>query len=300
MTSANYIGRFAPSPTGHLHFGSLLAAMASYCDARKNNGQWQLRIDDIDPPREMPNAAVAMQDTLTQYGFIWDGPVLYQSKRSHHYLSALHQLNDASLLFTCDCSRSKLANQAFYPGYCNPTQTGSTSSLSLAEAAKKVSNKLNNKDSNNAIRINTNAAITFNDRIQGEQVYDDGQPGNIVVVRRDDLFAYSLACAIDDSDGITHVVRGSDLLPTTASQLAIMECLGLTPPSYAHIPVARNSDNQKLSKQTLAPPLDKMDTLATLLLAWRFLQQREFTAQVTSVPAFWEQAIASWNIDLIR
>lgn len=292
MTSAQYIGRFAPSPTGLLHFGSLLAALASYCDARKHNGLWQLRIDDIDPPREMPDATARIEQTLQTYGFTWDGPTIKQSARTRTYLDQLEQLNRLQLLFPCDCSRSRLANQSVYPGYCNPVLAASAQTPT--EAIALVKEKLLRGNKNHAIRVMIDTDIWFNDLIQGEQVFSDGQPGDTIVVRRDDLFAYALACAIDDSDGITHVVRGSDLLPTTASQLAIMKRLSLQPPTYAHIPVAVNSEQQKLSKQTHALALDTMPTLATLRKAWQFLGQSELNAD--NIDGFWREAIPAWQL----
>lgn len=292
MKSAHYVGRFAPSPTGPLHFGSLLAAMASYCDARNHNGFWHLRIDDIDPPRAMPGAIEQIQQTLKTYGFNWDGDALLQSQRTQHYLRKLQKLNELHLLFPCDCSRRRLSNQPVYPGYCNPISTAPIRTTS--EAAEIVKTKLLKGNQNQAIRITVDTTIWFNDRIQGEQVFDDGQPGDTIVVRRDDLFSYALACAVDDADGITHVVRGYDLLETTASQLAIIKRLDLQPPSYAHIPVVVNNEQQKLSKQTHAPSLDAMPVLITLLKAWKALGQCEL--QATTIDAFWLMAIPAWEL----
>lgn len=292
MKSAQYVGRFAPSPTGPLHFGSLLAAMASFCDARKHQGVWHLRIDDIDPPRAMTNAADCIQHTLGNFGFRWDGPVILQSERTQLYKRKLLQLNELNLLFPCDCSRRVLANQSVYPGYCNPSSTPPI--RTPKDAATQVHSKLINGNKNFSIRVIVDTTVWFDDLIQGTQVYSDGQPGDTIVVRRDDLFSYALACAIDDADGITHVVRGNDLLPTTASQLAVIKCLELQPPSYAHIPIVVNNEQQKLSKQTHAPALDTMPILDTLLKAWRALGQAE--PCVASIDAFWLSAFDTWNL----
>lgn len=266
--------------------------MASYCEARNNNGVWHLRIDDIDPPRAMPDATNHFQDTLSTYGFEWDGPVIHQSQRTLHYQQKLQQLNDIQLLFPCDCSRSRLAKEPVYPGYCSPVSAVAVRSPKAS--ADIVRRKLSNGNKDYAIRIIIDSAVWFDDDIQGHQRFVDGQPGDTIVVRRDDLFAYALACALDDASGITHVVRGSDLLPTTASQLAIMSRLKLEPPRYAHIPVAVNSDAQKLSKQTKAQALDTMPALPTLLQAWQFLGQRHIA--VNSVSAFWQAAFSTWQL----
>lgn len=292
MKSAQYVGRFAPSPTGPLHFGSLLAAMASYCDARNHNGSWHLRIDDIDPPRAMPGAIEQIQQTLKAYGFSWDGEVLLQSLRTQHYLRKLQRLNELHLLFPCDCTRRRLRDQPVYPGYCNPISAAPI--RTTIDAANIVKTTLRHGNQEHAIRVIVDTSIWFNDRIQGEQTFDDGEPGDTIVVRRDDLFSYALACAVDDADGITHVVRGYDLLSTTASQLAIIKRLDLPTPSYAHIPVVVNKEQQKLSKQTHAPSLDAMPVLITLLNAWKALGQCEL--QATTVDAFWLMAIPAWKL----
>jgi len=257
MTSANYVGRFAPSPTGPLHFGSLLAAMASYCDARSRNGIWQLRIDDIDPPRAMPDAAQLIPKTLNQYGFEWDGAIVFQSTRTDQYQQALKQLNEKGALFACRCSRRELKDHAIYPGTCRPA----TSMPDVLTATK-------------------------------QQI--DKELGDTVVLRRDNFFSYALACAIDDARDVTHIVRGADLLSSTAPQINIMRLLGLRVPTYAHIPVALNTDQQKLSKQTHADALDAMPVLPTLLSAWQFLGQSQLN--VHNVEAFWQAAFQTWQM----
>jgi len=294
MTSAAYVGRFAPSPTGPLHFGSLLAAMASYCDARSHHGLWQLRIDDIDPPRAIPDAPALFQRTLHTYGFDWDGPIIFQSQRSDQYRQRLLQLNEKQRLYLCSCSRRELQHSRIYPNTCKPA---SGDQNGVVNAAAEVTTKLlSNPGINKAIRVSLDSEVTFEDQVQGVQLVNlTTQSGDIVVVRRDDLFAYALACAVDDADGITRVVRGADLLPTTAAQIRIMELLGLKSPAYAHIPVALNSDNQKLSKQTQAKPIDTMDTLPTLQRAWRGLGQSEL--DVHSIESFWQAAVEGWKLN---
>ncbi len=295
MTSARYTGRFAPSPTGPLHFGSLLAAMASYCEARHHDGFWLLRIDDIDPPREVAGASSGIQKTLNAYGFEWDGNVIFQSQRTEFYRDKLTMLNEQHMLYPCNCSRSRLANHSVYPGFCDPATEEPI--RTQHSAAKLVQQKILHGDLDHSIRISINESISFHDTVQGFQTYGDGEPGDIIVVRRDDLFAYSLACAVDDADGISHVVRGSDLLSTTASQIAIMKSLNMHQPVYSHIPVALNSKLQKLSKQTRAMALDSMPTLATLLQAWQFLGQVELN--VSSIDTFWQSAIETWCLDSV-
>lgn len=266
--------------------------MASCCDARSNNGIWRLRIDDIDPPRAIPNAAELFQQTLRAYGFHWDGPIIFQSERSNAYRQHLLQLNDKNTLYLCGCSRRELGNKSIYPNNCKPS-----SSLpdSYTKATSEVAAKLSNTDKKNAIRVAIDTNVVFDDLIQGSQCVEVGrQLGDTIVVRRDDLFAYALACAVDDADGISRVVRGADLLPTTAAQIRIMELLDLSVPEYAHIPLALNSDNQKLSKQTRAKPIDTMAVLPTLQLAWQALGQTNL--DVHNVASFWQAAIPSWNL----
>ena len=292
MTSAAYVGRFAPSPTGSLHFGSLLAALASCCDARSHGGIWRLRIDDIDPPRAIPDAADQFQKTLHSYGFEWDGPIVYQSERYDAYRQCLLQLNEKNKLYPCGCSRRDLRDKTIYPNTCKPSLSVPSST---ATAADQVVIKLASGDTQKAIRVSIDTNVVFDDLIQGEQFIEAGtQLGDTVVVRRDDLFAYALACAVDDADGITRVVRGADLLSTSAAQICIMELLDLAIPEYAHIPVALNANHQKLSKQTQAKPLDTMATLPTLQLAWRALGQSEL--DVHNVESFWQAAVPAWNL----
>lgn len=291
MNSASYVGRFAPSPTGPLHYGSLLAAMASYCDARANQGRWLLRIDDIDPPRTAEGAATGIERTLKHYGFEWDGNTQWQSSRTTAYLAAIGRLNDKSVLYPCSCSRKALANAKVYPGHCLPR----SNSESWAQAQEKIRSKLVTNTTEYAIRAHLKANTGFTDLVQSEQRFNAlSDLGDTIVLRRDNLFAYALACAVDDSDGISHVVRGQDLQAATGVQIAIMALLNKKAPQYAHIPLAMNSSGEKLSKQTKAPALDALPVLPTLLQAWQHLGQDSLNAN--SVGGFWSRAVVSWQL----
>jgi glutamyl-Q tRNA(Asp) synthetase len=240
MTIAqSYVGRFAPSPTGPLHLGSLLTALASYLDARSNKGQWLLRMEDLDPAREPAGAAEQILYQLQDYGLYWDGDVLYQSMRLPAYASVLEALQARNLLFQCNCSRQKIsAMGSVYNGNCRTRSEPITSSFAL---------RLKTEDIN----------IEFVDTIQGPQVHNLlKQTGDYVIRRRDRLFAYQLAVVVDDAyQGITDIVRGNDLLDSTPRQIYLQGLLGYTTPRYAHLPIVVNAEGQKLSKQHLAEPL---------------------------------------------
>jgi glutamyl-Q tRNA(Asp) synthetase len=244
---ASYIGRFAPSPTGPLHIGSLFSALASYLDARAHKGKWLLRMEDIDPPREMPGAADTILHQLEQHGLYWDGPVLYQSQRSAAYQRAIKMLSDTGLLYPCDCSRARLRTLGgVYDGHCHPTSNQSLNPPS--KTAAPISS---------AIRIDIQSAgkITWQDLFQGSRSDDlIKSTGDFVIVRRDKLVAYQLAVSVDDAhQGITHVIRGSDLLTSTSRQIYLLEQLGQQVPTYGHVSVINNSFGNKLSKQSFAP-----------------------------------------------
>lgn len=256
-------GRFAPSPTGPLHLGSLIAAVASYLDARSRQGEWLVRIEDLDLPRQMPGAAGLILRTLEEYGFEWDGEVLYQSQRSAHYLDALQQLASDGPLYPCGCSRKEIADSAthgidglVYPGTCRH-------GLPPGKTARAW-----------RIRVG-DMPISFQDAVQGEvsQVLSR-DIGDFVLKRADGLFAYQLAVVVDDeTQGITHVVRGADLLDSTPRQIFLQRLLGYATPQYLHVPVATNTAGEKLSKQTLAQPLDSRHKTEDLWQALAFLQQ---------------------------
>ncbi|MDP0561773.1 MAG: tRNA glutamyl-Q(34) synthetase GluQRS [Candidatus Endonucleobacter sp. (ex Gigantidas childressi)] len=243
MGSKLYRGRFAPSPSGLLHFGSLTAALASYLDARANEGIWLVRIEDIDPPREQPKAADLILYALEAYGLEWDGNVIYQSRRHEAYQAALEYLIQYRLLYPCTCSRKKLSGlNGAYPGYCrnNTPPTGSLYSLRLKCP---------------------NIQIEFQDIIQGEKKFDLSQLGDFILLRKDLLYAYQLAVCVDDQfQQITNIVRGYDLLDATPRQIYLQSALNYRRINYAHIPVITEIDGgEKLSKQNkaLSLPLDE-------------------------------------------
>ena len=246
-------GRFAPSPTGPLHLGSLLAATASYLDARAHHEPWLLRIDDLDVHRNVAGAADEIQAALDSHGLHWDGSVIRQSERVERYHDALQSLVRQELIFYCRCSRRQLKNRPVYPGICR-TQTAPTT--------------------DSAIRIQVNSAlIEFQDLIQGHQREPLASSiGDFVIRRRDGLIAYQLATAVDDGEArIDSVVRGADLLDNTARQIYLMQLLALTPPSYAHIPMLIHPDGSKLSKQTFAEPINALKASANLVRTFSWL-----------------------------
>ncbi len=255
----SYIGRFAPSPTGPLHFGSLLAALASFLDARSNNGQWLLRIEDLDPPREQEGLKEQFPEVLEAFGLYWDDELSLQSERLGYYRDVLQQLLDSGDAYRCNCSRKEIQQRSgnlLYDQHCllHPPEEGATC----------------------AIRICCKESlISFRDIIQGPHAYNlKTSSGDFVIYRRDGLFAYQLAVVVDDYlQGITHVVRGSDLLNETPRQIHLQQLLGYPSPAYAHIPVANNSDGQKLSKQTYAEALDCRHPAPVLYKALQFLDQ---------------------------
>jgi glutamyl-Q tRNA(Asp) synthetase len=255
--SAPYIGRFAPSPTGPLHFGSLLGAVASFLDARANHGSWLVRIEDIDPPREIAGASNAILQCLQAHGLLWDGEVCYQSRRDAAYRQALAQLLTANQAFYCSCSRIDLAASAgIYPGRCRNCRQPPLTPY--------------------AIRLQVdNSDISFVDSIQGPIAQTMAREvGDFVLFRKEGLPAYQLAVVVDDAaQGITHIVRGSDLLDSTPRQIFLQQRLQLPTPRYAHIPVITNLSGQKLSKQTFARALDNSSAAQNLLAVLEFLRQ---------------------------
>lgn len=280
-SSVTYTGRFAPSPTGLLHFGSLLAALAGFLDARAQAGRWLLRIEDLDPPREHPGARIQIPRTLETFGLHWDGDVVYQSERLHHYQQALEQLTANADAYRCNCSRKQVqqrSGQNRYDGHC----------LHSPPAIETPS----------AWRCHCNGAeISFDDGIQGPQHSLLAEGGDFVIRRKDGLFAYLLAVVVDDHlQGITHVVRGSDLLPETPRQLYLQQRLGYHHPHYSHIPVASNTDGQKLSKQNLAQPLDEQHPVPQLISALTFLGQAP-PAELTdaSLDELLAWAVSNWQ-----
>jgi glutamyl-Q tRNA(Asp) synthetase len=270
----DYVGRFAPSPTGPLHFGSLVAALASYMEARTASGKWLLRMEDLDRPREQPGAANQILYALERLGFEWDGPVQWQSARLERYRAALEDLSRRGFAYPCGCSRKELEDSALaidgarvYPGTCRQ-------GLAPGKSAR-------------AVRLRTHGApIAFADRIQGEiEQRVERDVGDFVLQRADGVYAYQLAVVVDDLEqGVTDVVRGADLLDSTARQIHLQRILGARTPRYAHVPVAVDAAGQKLSKQTGAAPLDLADPKRELARARRFLGQGEEGWDLSRVP----------------
>ena len=257
MNSAPYVGRFAPSPTGPLHFGSLVAAVASWLDARAAGGRWLVRMEDLDRPRCEAGAADAILRQLEAYGLPWDGAVLYQTQRDDAYAEALATLQAIGAVYPCACTRSQLAQaprnhegEIIYPGTCR-------NGLPAGAVARAWRVRVPD--------LNTH----FHDRIQGElQQNLAHEVGDFIVKRADGLFAYQLAVVVDDAfQGISHVVRGADLLWNTPRQVYLQGLLGLPTPLYAHVPLVTNAAGQKLSKQTLAPALPETGRRAALAQA---------------------------------
>jgi glutamyl-Q tRNA(Asp) synthetase len=286
MTSepARYVGRFAPSPTGPLHFGSLLAAVASYGQALISKGRWLIRIEDIDPPREQPGADELIINMLDAFGFEWDGQITYQSTFTPRHEALVARLVSDGLAYPCSCSRRTLADVprgplgAIYPGTCrNGCVSGDT-----------------------AIRVLVDdAAIEFEDLLQGHvQQRLQSESGDFIIKRRDGLIAYHMAVAVDDFDqGITEIVRGVDLLDSTPRQIHLQRLLGFTTPSYVHIPVAVGEDGDKLSKLTGAAAITSDDIGASLYLALKSLRQQppEELARAHST-AIWSWVAENWDL----
>lgn len=278
MTTLHYVGRFAPSPTGPLHFGSLLAAVASYLDARAQQGQWLLRIDDLDKPRETPGAIDSILHTLDAFGLHWDGPVTYQSRQQASYLSACQQLLAQGRLYYCTCSRQELLGITPAEHRCRQQQTAPQTHCALRIKAPDT-------------------LLQLDDRIQGRHTRNLAAEGDdFVVFRKDGYAAYQLATAVDEhAAGITHVVRGSDLLDSTFRQQLLMQWLYGKTPVYAHIPVATYPDGQKLSKQSFAPALEAGQWRPGLLAALAFLGQPA-PVDTSSPQAILQQATRQWSL----
>ena len=281
-----YTGRFAPSPTGPLHLGSLMAAVGSYLEARVRGDRWLLRMEDLDPPREMPGAADGILRDLTTLGFQWDGQVLYQSARREAYEAALSRLQRDGQVFPCACTRSEIADSAVagiegpvYPGTCRH-------GLAPGKAGR-------------ALRVKVSPGpIEFVDLLQGAIRQDLARDiGDFVVRRADGCHAYQLAVVVDDAwQGITHVVRGADLLLSTPRQLHLQALLGYPRPIYMHMPVLVNAAGEKLSKQTHAAPLDLSRPSLALWQALAHLRQAPpQPLQSASIDEVWNWATKHWQ-----
>lgn len=286
MLETRYRGRFAPSPTGPLHFGSLIAATASYLQAHHQGGEWLVRIEDIDPPREVAGASEGILRTLEAFGFEWDGPVLYQSQRHAEYDDALAQLKEAGLVYPCACSRKEIAEYSpdgIYPGTCR-------AGLRPDQSAR-------------AWRLRTTEqTLHFTDKIQGPQTANLAREiGDFVLFRADGCYAYQLATALDDAvQGITEVVRGADLLESTTRQRYVQQALQLTSPKYAHHPIVTTPGGEKFSKQNLAPALDTRYPVPQLLAALRFLGQTvPDELNQAELAEIWTWAKPRWQLEQV-
>ncbi len=273
---APYIGRFAPSPTGALHIGSLLTAVASYCDARAHQGQWLVRMEDLDPLREVPGASNDILRTLDDYALHWDGEVIYQSHRHDAYQAALEQLVQQQHLFYCTCSRKQLTDHPIYPGTCHP-QIHPPAEPSAIKAIVPHEN------------------LCFNDALQGRFCLHFGvNAGDFIVRRKEGFFAYHLAVVVDDAaQGITDIVRGSDLLDSTPYHLLLQRWLQVATPRYAHLPVLTNAQGQKLSKQTFARALPREHRGPILQRILQTLGQKTEAALTDAAP----HEILAWAVE---
>lgn len=277
-------GRFAPSPTGPLHFGSLVAALGSFLEARQRGGQWLVRMEDVDVPRCKPEHADAILHLLDACGFAWDGPVVVQSTRSARYAEVLEQLKSHGQVYPCGCTRAELADAplgidgaAVYPGTCR-------NGLPSGKRAR-------------AWRLRVAGTREFDDLVQGPQRQDlPREVGDCVLLRADGYFAYQLAVVVDDADqGIDHIVRGADLIHSTARQIYLQRLLGLPTPLYAHLPVAVDTAGQKLSKQTRAAPVDARNPWPALQFAAVFLGLPDPQCRLAGTD-FWAWAHENWSL----
>jgi glutamyl-Q tRNA(Asp) synthetase len=285
-----YCGRFAPSPTGPLHFGSLVAALGSCLDARAHGGRWRLRLEDVDEPRSVPGAAEGILLTLERFGFAWDGEVVRQSRRKAHYCAAFERLRRSGAVFACACSRREVADSSLgangaprYPGTCRD-------GLPQGRQARSWRLKVDR------------GPICFEDALQGRFCQDlAAEVGDFVVLRADGYFAYQLAVVVDDADqGINHVVRGADLMASTPRQICLQRHLGLPQPTYLHLPAAVNAAGEKLSKQTRAKPIDGMRPQQVLTAALAFLGQRPPAELAEAdLDSLWRWAIMHWDRSLL-
>ncbi len=285
-----YVGRFAPSPTGPLHAGSLRTAVASYLDAKAHHGLWLIRLEDLDTPRNIPGADQHIISALATCGMHADGEILIQSHRHHFYQTAFEQLE--SFIYPCACSRKEIADSqtqigsdgaVIYPGTCRD-------GIAMNKAIRSW--RLRIPDA-----TEPQSHISFTDRWQGLQnscLATD--TGDFVLKRADGFWAYQLAVVVDDAlQGVTHVVRGADLLHSTARQIFIQSLLNAPSPSYLHVPVVTNDVGEKLSKQTGAESLDLTQPVEILLTAARGLGITLDEQRVNSIESFWQQAIPAWS-----
>ena len=280
--SSEYIGRFAPSPTGPLHLGSIMAAYASYCDAMHNNGQWLVRIEDLDPPREKPGASLSIINTLKKFGFQFDKNIIFQSQqnRQNAYQAALEILEKKFAVYNCSCSRAELKGVEVLEHSCRFQSKKPTTEFSVK---LKTTDKI----------------ICFEDMIQGQickHLLNDC--GDVVLKRKEGFYSYQLAVVVDDFyQGVTHVVRGIDLLDSTPWQIYLNELLGFPQLQYSHIPVFVNNQGQKLSKQTFAQTIENENPIETLLFVHNHLKQQPFIEKPKTLEQFWNHAIQHWSLN---
>ncbi|WP_213539130.1 tRNA glutamyl-Q(34) synthetase GluQRS [Nitrosospira sp. NRS527] len=281
-----YCGRFAPSPTGPLHFGSLVAAVGSYLEAKSRQGKWMVRIENLDPTREIAGVSGKILNTLQALGMEWDGEIVYQKQRYKTYQAALAVLERQHLIYPCVCSRKEIADSTI-TGIDGPIYPGTCRGRSLHDKCP------------GARRIRTDdRLIQFKDSLQGlvlHRLHSD--IGDFVLRRADGVFAYQLAVVVDDAEQrVTHVVRGKDLLNSTSRQIYLQQLLGYPTPSYLHLPVVVNAQGEKLSKQTCATPLDVSDPMPQLMMAIRFLGQAPPVELIGSdISSFWKWATENWK-----
>ena len=284
MVIKGYVGRFAPSPTGPLHFGSLVAALASYLDAKAHDGKWLVRIEDLDPPREISGSSTRILEQSQIFAMNWDGEVMFQSARLSAYKRTLQQLERQGYCFHCDCSRKRVsALNGVYDGFCRGRELASGSDV--------------------AIRVRTNPLlIQLTDRIQGDYTQNiEHEVGDFILQRKDGLLSYQLAVVVDDAaQGITHVVRGHDLLSSTPRQIYLQRLLGLAIPSYAHIPIIVNDLGQKLSKQHFAQAIDCANASSLLASALQSLGMKPPPSLNKTTPSFLlEWGVEHWDIQRV-
>ncbi|MDH1008248.1 tRNA glutamyl-Q(34) synthetase GluQRS [Pseudomonas nicosulfuronedens] len=276
MPASRYVGRFAPTPSGYLHFGSLVAAVASYLDARAVDGKWLVRMEDLDPPREMPGAQAAILETLERYGFEWDSPVERQSDRHAVYAAQVEQWLRSGLAYACTCSRKQLeGSNGIYPGTCRDAQHDWHGDVAIRLRVPELDYR-------------------FTDRLQGEFHQHLGREvGDFIIRRRDGLFAYQLAVVLDDAwQGVTDIVRGADLLDNTPRQLYLQELLGIAAPRYLHVPLIIQPDGHKLGKTYRSPPLQADQASPLLVRALNALGQQPPAELRQATP----QEVLAWGI----
>ena len=322
--TSQYRGRFAPSPTGPLHFGSLVTAVGSYLEAKKHNGIWLVRMEDLDTPRTVPGAADDILRTLEAFLLQWDESVIFQSQRTSAYEDALHELQQCKLVYPCACTRREIADSALhgiegaiYPGTCRngipqgrqqrawrvrtdrpflPPCRGK-GRMGVEQWANKASTP------SLTLPLQGGGDVTFDDALQGKiSQHLENEIGDFVVKRADGLFAYQLAVVVDDAfQHITHIVRGADLLTSTPRQIYLQRLLNFPTPHYMHLPIAVNEQGEKLSKQTLATPVNTHNPSTTLWHALAFLhQQPPAELSGSDLEILWLWAIANWDAEKLR